>query len=127
VTTSDAGWTLEALREHLQALAAAADRRYEQRFDAQEKAVDAALTAANQRLNVMNEFRGALTDQAATFATRIEVDQRLATNDEKLSAVVGRLDRIEGRTSGISSGWGVLLGVVGIAAFVMPLVLLLVK
>lgn len=127
MTTSDAGWTLEALREHLQALAAAADRRYEQRFDAQEKAVDAALTAANQRLNVMNEFRGALTDQAATFATRIEVDQRLATNDEKLSAVVGRLDRIEGRTSGISSGWGVLLGVVGIAAFVMPLVLLLVK
>ncbi len=59
------------------------DRQYGQRFDAQEKAVAAALaaakeavvkaeTAAEKRFDSVNEFRNTLKDQAGTFITRGE-------------------------------------------------------
>jgi hypothetical protein len=58
--------------------------RTEQRFEASEKAILAALTAAKEavnkaeiaqekRLDSVNEFRGQLSDQAATFVTRTEL------------------------------------------------------
>lgn len=59
------------------------DRQYGQRFDAQEKAVAAALAAAKEavvkaeaasekRFDSVNEFRNTLKDQTATFITRGE-------------------------------------------------------
>lgn len=81
--------------DHLKDLINAADKRYEQRFNAQESAVGAALAAlekagaaelaANKeasyksatdlekRLDSVNEFRGQLSDQASTFVTRTEL------------------------------------------------------
>ncbi len=59
------------------------DRQYGQRFDAQEKAVAAALAAAKEavtkaevaaekRFDSVNEFRNTLKDQTGTFVTRNE-------------------------------------------------------
>lgn len=65
-------WTLTALKEYI-----------ERRFNDQAKAIDAALAAAEKavtkaevstekRFDSVNEFRQTLSDQAASFMTRIE-------------------------------------------------------
>ena len=82
------------------------DLRYQQRFDAQTKALDAALAAqkeavqtalvaaekantkaelsADKRFDSVNEFRQTLTDQATTFIPRTEAEARIAALSEKL-------------------------------------------
>jgi hypothetical protein len=83
-----------------------ADKRYEQRFQAeqlalkdafvaQEKAVTAALTAADRavskaelaaerRFEAVNEFRGQLADQAVTFLPRNEFDSQHQSTLDKI-------------------------------------------
>lgn len=83
-----------------------ADLRYQQRFDAQTKALDAALAAqkeavqtalaaaekattkaevaSDKRFDSVNEFRQTLTDQALTFMPRAEAEARLGSLAEKV-------------------------------------------
>ena len=79
------GWTLEAFRDHVGKQMAELDLRYQQRFEAQEKAMAAALAAAERavlkaeaasekRFESVNEFRSVLIAQSATLATKSEVD-----------------------------------------------------
>jgi hypothetical protein len=76
------------------------DRRYIDRFEASQEALTVALEASNKRLDGMNEFRAALTDQAARMVTREEwdlnrvnvvdrIEQYRETFDTKLSAEIG--------------------------------------
>lgn len=103
------------------------DRRYSERFDAQEganrlaldaaeKAVLKAETAAERRFEGVNEFRQTLSDQAATFITRKEVEALLSGVNQTL----GRLDTANsthtGRSVGMVQLWGFIVGAVGIAA-----------
>ena len=48
---TDDGWTLQTLYEHLSRVQREADKRYEQRFVAQEKAVGTALTSQKEIIN----------------------------------------------------------------------------
>lgn len=110
------------------------DRRYSERFDAsqtalqaaltaQEKSVDAALaaadravakaeTASEKRFESVNEFRQTLTDQAASFATRNEVDTKIESIVSKIldnadqaqkdiGMLASRIDRTEGSKFGV--------------------------
>jgi len=72
--------------------------RYEQRFMAQEKAVNAALIAqkeavvkqemaSEKRFEGVNEFRAQLSDQAATFLPRNEYQVQHDSLNEKVDAV----------------------------------------
>jgi Flp pilus assembly protein TadB len=113
---SDPLWNVATLK----ALLDERDLRYQQRFDSSQEALTAALTAAEKavaaalaaakeavikaenasekRFESVNEFRGALTDQAGKMLTRTEADQRfLAINDailriEKVQASAGGAD-----------------------------------
>lgn len=118
-------WTIDSLNAHYTLLqralddrlardsAALADKlremdlRYQQRYDASVKALDAALMtaekavaaaleaaekavakaelAADKRFDAVNEFRGQLADQAASFMPRTEADIRLQTLTESLA------------------------------------------
>lgn len=108
------------LREYIEGIIAAHDKRYEQRFAdsntainaalvAQEKAVGAALIAANaavakaetaaeRRFEGQNEFRAQLTDQAATFVRRTEIDAIVKAMqdkaDERLLGTQSKLDTL---------------------------------
>jgi len=95
---SPSSWTVDTLKSHFEELLAEVDKRYEQRFEGQEKAVNAALTAAKEavakaenaaekRFDSVNEFRGQLSDQARTFMPRPESEQRMQTLDDKIAAV----------------------------------------
>jgi hypothetical protein len=117
------GWTLEAFREYVgQRLEdvhhslAEMDLRYQQRFDAQEKAMAAALmaadravlkaeTASEKRFESVNEFRAVLTAQSATLATKSEVEAAIKGLIDKIdgpSGVARLLDRYMSRDSGRS-------------------------
>jgi hypothetical protein len=117
-----------SLREHLAALLAEMDKRYQQRFDDQTRAIDAAFAASKEavakaeaaterRLEGMNEFRDALQDRETRF---VNVDQHEAMR-EILNGVVARLDRIEGKSSGISSSWGIVVAIIGLIGIVVAI------
>ncbi len=120
-----------SILDHVKALLAEKDVRDQQRFEAQSAAILAALVAAREathaaltaakeavtkaetttekRLDGMNEFRRTLSDQARNFISKGEFD-----------ALKERIDRNEGRTSGVHDGWKWLLAV---AALAIPVVL----
>lgn len=92
------GWTTDTLRSYILALLNERDTQYAQRFQAQEKAVDYALGAADRavskaelatekRFEGVNEFRGQLADQARTLMPRAETELQLVTLGRRLSAV----------------------------------------
>src|SRR5688572_16340560 len=89
------GWTVDTLKEHLEAVISGNDARYNQRFDAQEKAVSAALAAAKEavskaetaigeRLKLLNEFRQQSADRDQTMIQRKEVEAMLNGITEKI-------------------------------------------
>lgn len=121
------GWTVDTLHRYIRELIDERDTRYEQRFTAQEKAVKDALTAADRavtkaelatekRLEGVNEFRATLTDYTTNLMPRGEVTALLAGFDEKLTALQSRIDRSEGKGKGIDQAWGYLVGLVGVVA-----------
>lgn len=61
------------LREYIERLMGESDRRYEQRFAAQETALRTALSGLNEYKAASNEWRGALKDQSSQMATRSEL------------------------------------------------------
>lgn len=155
-------WTVETLRQHVvevmahqdqrttdlaaanQRLMAEMDLRYQQRYDAQIKALDAALlaaekavqsaltaaqqavakaeTAAEKRFESVNEFRAQLSDQANTFVPRAEYEARMVTVADKISEMGGfintlaaRIDLREGRSGGQDAARGNMVTIVGLA------------
>lgn len=119
------GWTVDTLKELLESKIDGNDVRYDQRFTAQEAATKYAQEKSN-------EFRGSLedigkkqmprTEAEAIFKALSEKTESLAkTNAEKIDALQARLDRNEGRSGGFSSGWGYLIGAVGLIAAIIAI------
>jgi hypothetical protein len=65
-------------------------------FTASEKAISKAETASEKRFESVNEFRQTLTDQAATFMQRAQVETLLGNLNEKLNLLTARVERGEG-------------------------------
>lgn len=65
--------TLNELRAHFEGIIATNEKFYQQRYDFDQNATKAALEANDKRLNSMNEFRLALSDQTSRMITRQEV------------------------------------------------------
>jgi len=124
------GWTVETLYVHFTALLNEAEKKNEQRFIDQEKAVKAALNAAEQAVNKAehnaekwrasaNEWRQAMDDREVKFMPRPEAERGLESNAEKISLLTDRLNRSEGHGGGLQAMWGY---VVGAAGFVLVLI-----
>lgn len=122
---------------HVLALLAEMDLRYQQRFDAQGQALTAALLAADtavraaltaaekavakaetaneKRFESVNEFRKTLSDQTASFPSRVEL-QALA---DRVSDLATRMDKTEGKSTGLSASWGYLVAGIGVIATII--------
>lgn len=131
-------WTVGTLREHFQRqlddLRSMLDERYRTQTEAlkaafaaqetavgaallsQEKAVTKAEVAADKRFDLLNELR-------VGVATKEQVDAL----DKRISEITDRINRTEGRSGGLSAGWGYLVGAVGLASTVILLVITLTK
>jgi Mg2+ and Co2+ transporter CorA len=114
----DSGWTLETLRVYLNTRLEEMDRRVVEKFAAvveafkedsrsAKEAILKAEKATETRFDGVNEFRSTLTDQAATFSTKPQLDEfkslqqsvKDATNS-RIDTISTRLDRIEAANMG---------------------------
>jgi len=113
------------LREHVMALLAEMDRRFEAAIAAQDKAVQIAMIAsekavvkaeiaAEKRFESVNEFRGQLSDQAATFMPRAETEQRLNRIVEDITVLQKLTASGGGRLLGANASWAMMLGLGGL-------------
>jgi hypothetical protein len=129
-------WTLETLRVHLQSQIAALDRLTEARSLAQDERVALALTSAQtavtkaetateKRFESVNEFRRTLSDQTQEFVTRREFEQIRDTNAERIREMQTRLDKTEGRSGGLQSGYGYLVAGIGAVVVIVNLAIYL--
>lgn len=129
--SNPSGWSVDTLSAHLEAMMREADRRYEQRFDAQEKAVAKAETAAEKRLDSVNEFRAQLSDQAQTFMPRNEAAILIRALDDKFDVLAGRVDRSEshgqGRDEGIAKSQAAMYAALGALLPTVALIITLIS
>lgn len=121
-------------REYLSAIMAERDRQYSQRFDAQEKAVAAALAAAKEavskaegaaekRFESVNEFRNTLKDQQSGLATRPEVDARFKAIEDKIVGLALAQQQITSSNEGAVKLWGLIAGGVALLGIIGMLVM----
>ena len=109
----DVSSSIARLEEQIKALYRLLDEREKQlniAFSASQKAVDTALSAQQAVNSSQNEFRGALRDQAATFATRTDVDRLV----ERVQALEKGDAGQAGRENGISYAQALTISVVPI-------------
>ena len=130
------GWTLETLYAHFSAILAEMDLRYQQRFDSQTKALEAAFSAADKavtaaltaaekavtkaeiaaekRFDAVNEFRGAYQDIIREQMPRAEAEQRLSALAEKVDDLKLGATQSAGRSAGLGAGWVYVIGAVSL-------------
>ena len=102
---TDVATATARLEEQVKGLYRLLDEREKQlniAFTASQKAVDTALAAQQQVNSTQNEFRGTLSDQAARFATRVELELQIDRLRERLDLVEKADAGIIGRTGGIT-------------------------
>jgi hypothetical protein len=123
---SDPGWTFTSLKHYIISLLNERDKRYEQRFRAQQEAISKTEKASELRFQSVNEFRNTLADQAKSFASS-EALNNLRDRVDKLENI---LSALKGEDSGglslknesranISILIAVMSAIIGIVVFLM--------
>jgi hypothetical protein len=132
-----------SLREYLTALIEGVEQRSQVRyanleskvqaaFDSSQTAIQKAETATEKRFEGVNEFRAALSDQAAHFVTREAMaamadkfDTQISQYRKDLETLGRRLDVREGQTQGSRLTTGILVTVTTVAVGVLGLVVVI--
>lgn len=84
----------------------------DKRFEYIEKATIKTDIAAEKRFESVNEFRGQLRDQQNTFVTKNEVNIRCDNIEKKIDYLEKYSNASEGKNSGISLVWGIIIVVI---------------
>lgn len=113
---------IHALQEWFAKLTDANDRRYEQQFEAADRAVIKAETSAEKRFEGVNEFRAQLGDQQRTLMPRSEVDVIVAGLEGKINALERQFNHQRSESAGVKGGWGYAVGVVGFVLLVVSII-----
>jgi hypothetical protein len=92
------------------------DRRYTERFNAQEEALRVARDSWKRELAGVNELRGQLNDVIDTKAEKGETNIRIDGVDRKVDELTKTVTSGGGRSAGLNAGWGYLLGAIGALA-----------
>ena len=115
--TEPSGWTIETFKEYVDQRYNASDKAITAALAAQKEAIAAALTAADKagakaetasekRFDSVNEFRAQQADIIATFMPRAEALVLINALGDKLDLQAARLDKLDGRSSGVGVGAG---------------------
>ena len=78
--------------------------------------------AADKRFDAVNEFRGQLADQASRLMSRAEYLSNQKALEDKISDLTDRINRNEGRGTGLSQGWGIFVALATIAILLVTLI-----
>jgi hypothetical protein len=125
------GWTTDTALDHILAIIASNDRRYEERFAASQKALDIGLAgtkneitvalaaqdravqkaeaATEKRFESVNEFRGTLDNQQRTLIPRSEVDVLVRGLNEKIAQLTKQMDAMTSERKGGQQMWAVIV------------------
>lgn len=94
--TDYSAWTVETLAAFIEQRHAGDMARLEERYAADQKALMVALATNEKRLDGMNEFRGAMTDNAARTVTRVEFEaERRFTAQSLAQAIKPLVDHVD--------------------------------
>jgi|SRR6185295_2464310 len=126
------------LREYVDVRFEAQEKAVAAALAAQEKAVAAALaaadravakaeTAAEKRFESVNEFRSALADNFRTLMPRAEYEAAMKTVNEKIDVLTTRVNAKDERASTWASGWGLIVGLVGVVSAVIAIIFALTR
>lgn len=118
-------WTVDTLKEHVLRLLDEKDRAIAAALSSAERANAKAEAATEKRFEGVNEFRAALADQQRTLMPRNEAEIRMSGTDTILAALQRRMAAVEGRSQGFTGGWGWAVGVFGLIALVVSLIMTL--
>jgi hypothetical protein len=103
----------------------AAERAVDRALLAAEKAVIKAETASDKRFEGVNAFRATLADQQSTFISRAEALAATDRNAERINDLTDRMNRSEGKGTGLQHGWTILVGAFGLISTSVALFLAL--
>lgn len=103
------------------------EKRYMALFENNEKAVIIALTAINNRLDLLNESRSSIADIVSNNPTRVEIQSSFDSMSKELKNINARLDRNEGSGVGKNAIWIYLVAGIGTVSIIVTLILTLVK
>lgn len=117
--------TTDTLNEYVNQRFRDLEKYVDQRFSDMEKAVVTANTATEKRFDSVNEFRGQLNDQVATFLPRKEYDARHETLENRVSELNDRLNRTEGVTKGSEVTMGKLYAAIAAVGAILAIIVLL--
>lgn len=120
---------------HLREIMDERDRRYQERFEASTRAVEAAFASAKEavlkaeiaserRFDSVNEFRAQLADQTSTFLTRREYDAKHEALEKQVDDLIRVIERNKGRAGGMGSIYGWLVSAIGAIVAVMTVVII---
>jgi chromosome segregation ATPase len=118
-------WTVDLLYEHLIAILEERDKAVRAALAASEKALERVAADSNQRFASVNEFRGALDDQARLNITRAEVEASMNRLNERIQELTDRVNKSEGKGAGLNAGWLILAGAIPVIIGIITVVVLL--
>lgn len=95
--------------------------------ESSDRALQKAEVAQEKRLDSVNEFRGQLKDQTATFITRNEYSQAHQFITDKLAGLENKIALSEGAKTGIGIGWELIIGIIGILGIVSTFIFTLLR
>lgn len=101
-------WTINTLKEHLEARLEAVKENAALALAASERAIVKAEAAAEKRADASNEIRGAMVDAQRSFATI----QQFALLKEQHDKLESKLAAIENKSTGAGQLWAMLIAVV---------------
>lgn len=106
---------------------AAQERAVAAALAAADRAVSKAEAASEKRFEGVNEFRAALADNFRTLMPRAEAEQAMRGLNEKLDILTARVNARDERSSTWASGWGLIVGLVGVVAAIISIVFALTR
>lgn len=123
--TNVSGWTVDTLHTHLSRLLEERDRRYQERFEASEKAVTAAFeaskeaahkveTSAEARFGLLNELRSGV----ATSAELEALEKRLDELKNDFTAARAHMQGGAAKLRGIYAALAGAVGLISIFVFI---------
>jgi hypothetical protein len=113
VPASKSGWTIDTLKEFFDHTIQDRDVRVNLALSAAKEAVTKAEGANDKRLDLLNEFRAQMADEASKYALNQLVNQKFDSLDQRVARNETGLSSLQGRALAMA-GIGAVIG--GVAA-----------
>lgn len=129
---NETAWTLRTLRIHLQFQIDALDKQMKAVLEGRDKALQLQAAEYERRLTDLNHAHQEALRVQHTYVTQDKYESRAKSDDDARKAETARineildqhktrLDKSEGRGSGLNQGWILFLGVIGLVATVLSI------